>query len=140
MTITFNKIKPNKVLSKDYGDKAIDNYIKFEQTEISEPISDLIQENEKLKREPHQQRFNNKHNLSIDQKISDEIIRLNEENKKLRACIEFYAKIENWYDVEEIQGSDRRTIRKDGEDLFDELNYHTIYGGKLARQVLREIE
>jgi hypothetical protein len=32
----------------------------------------IAEENESLKKELHQQKFNNEHNLSIDQKVSDE--------------------------------------------------------------------
>lgn len=45
----------------------------------------LIEVMEKLERELYQQRFNNKHNLSIDQKISDEIERLRNVNKELES-------------------------------------------------------
>lgn len=38
---------------------------------------------ENLREELYQQRFNNKNNLSIDQKISDEIFRLRDENRRL---------------------------------------------------------
>ena len=65
---------------------------------------------------------------------------MKEENKRLRKCVEFYANKENWYDIEEIEGSDRRTISHDSEDLFNELNYHIICGGKLARKTLEELK
>ena len=52
---------------------------------------------DKLERELEQQRFNNKHNLSIDQKISDQVAELEKENKKYREALGF---IENWNEVD----------------------------------------
>ncbi len=46
----------------------------FRLQEVS--LENLKTENEKLKRELHQQKFNNEHNLSIDQQVSDELKRL----------------------------------------------------------------
>lgn len=50
-----------------------------------EDRNNFVEVIEKLKRELHQQRFNNKHNLSIDQKVSDEIERLRNVNKELES-------------------------------------------------------
>jgi uncharacterized protein Usg len=47
-------------------------------------LIEFIDEVESLKNDLWQQRFNNKHNLSIDQKISDEIMRLKAENEELK--------------------------------------------------------
>ena len=44
----------------------------------------LYEKIEQLEKDLEQQRFNNKHNLSIDQKVSDEIARLKSENAKLK--------------------------------------------------------
>lgn len=55
------------------------------------------EERDKLKAELSQQRFNNKHNLSIDQKVTDEMERLRAENKKLEK------QAEQWYDEYEKQ-------------------------------------
>jgi hypothetical protein len=48
---------------------------------------DIIYLDNKIKRleaELHQQKFNNKHNLSIDQQIADKILSLEQENQILR--------------------------------------------------------
>jgi len=44
-------------------------------------------ENMKLKAELKQQKFNNKHNLSIDQEVADRIKFLEERNKELRRLL-----------------------------------------------------
>lgn len=68
------------------------------------------------------------------------IKKLQEENKKLRECVEFYADKLNWYDNTQINGSDQKAIFKDSEDcLIKSINKHIIIGGKRARQVLKEI-
>ena len=68
------------------------------------------------------------------------IKKLQEENKKLRECVEFYADKLNWYDNTQINGSDQKAIFKDSEDcLIKSINKHIIIGGKRARQVLNEI-
>lgn len=46
-------------------------------------LIELQDKNKKLERELDQQRFNNKHNLSIDQKIADKILSLEQENQIL---------------------------------------------------------
>mgnify|MGYP003395789846 CR=1 FL=1 len=48
---------------------------------------DLESTIEKLEAELSQQRFNNKHNLSIDQIIADKITELEKENERLRAMV-----------------------------------------------------
>ena len=47
------------------------------------PLTQLHEEIEKLKKELHQQKFNNKHNLSIDQSVSDKIKDLEGKREKL---------------------------------------------------------
>lgn len=51
---------------------------------MANSIKEWLNEIESLKVELEQQKFNNKHNLSIDQQISDELLRLREDNSKLR--------------------------------------------------------
>jgi len=46
-------------------------------------IDKLEKENKELKAELEQQRFNNKHNLSIDQKVADRIKELEKSNETL---------------------------------------------------------
>ena len=46
---------------------------------------------EELEKELHQQRFNNKHNLSIDQTVADKIKELEAREKKLIECLELAA-------------------------------------------------
>ena len=52
-------------------------------------IEHLEQEVAKLTKELEQQKFNNKHNLSIDQQVSDKIDRLRKENEKLKDLLKF---------------------------------------------------
>lgn len=68
------------------------------------------------------------------------IKKLQEENKKLVECVEFYADKLNWYDNTQINGSDQKAIFKDSEDcLIKSIDKHIVIGGKRARQVLKEI-
>lgn len=53
---------------------------------LSDKVRCLELRNKELQRELYQQRFNNKHNLSIDQKISDEIAELQE---KLDSAVKY---------------------------------------------------
>ena len=63
--------------------------------------------------------------------------KLQDENSKLRDCVEFYAKQSNWMgyhrDVDVIRSCDCEPTKAD-EDGFD-----IILGGKRARQVLKEL-
>ena len=64
-----------------------------------------------------------------------------DENAKLRECVEFYADKLNWYDNTQINGSDQKAIFKDSEDcLIKSIDKHIVIGGKRARQVLKELE
>lgn len=58
---------------------------------------------EKMKSELHQQCFNNEHNLSIDQKVADEIKKLEEENEELREDLEWALMLLRWDHDREIQ-------------------------------------
>lgn len=64
-----------------------DHVEKINDQKIASLINGAARDNEminKLHRELEQQRFNNEHNLSIDQKIADEIKNLKQENKELK--------------------------------------------------------
>jgi len=56
----------------------------MEHSKVSELIQDCREEITKLEAELAQQRFNNEHNLSIDQKVSDEMVKLKAENEMMR--------------------------------------------------------
>lgn len=62
----------------------ISDHVKFMQS--IESHNDKIIKN--LQEELRQQRFNNEHNLSIDQKVSDEIAKLKEQVKVLKEACE----------------------------------------------------
>lgn len=57
---------------------------------VYDHMHSLTAENEKLKRELHQQRFNNENNLSIDQKVADEIAKLKRIVEVLEPVVEDY--------------------------------------------------
>lgn len=67
---------------------AYDEYYRKEPITTDYPkhigIASRDAEIDQLKKELHQQRFNNAHNLSIDQKVSDEIANLKLENEILK--------------------------------------------------------
>lgn len=87
-----------------------------------------------LNKELEQQRFNNKHNLSIDGAISDKITELEERLKEAVEVIGFYASKIRWngrfsyYD---------KIHRDDIEQTDDEANIY--HGGKRAREFLQKI-
>jgi hypothetical protein len=54
---------------------------------------------DELEKELHQQRFNNKHNLSIDQKIADKI---ESQRKEIDELVNSFGKIENYLERGEI--------------------------------------
>jgi hypothetical protein len=57
---------------------------------------DLVRK--RLKAELDQQRFNNEHNLSIDQAVSDEIESLRAINTEMQACLEFEYRVSAFFD------------------------------------------
>lgn len=85
---TYDLIKKKdeeiKVLTEklEASKKQFDHDVIFK-TDMTMMIVDMNRKIKNLERELDQQRFNNKHNLSIDQKISDEIFKLKEENQIL---------------------------------------------------------
>jgi len=81
----------------------------------------------------HQQRFNNHHNLSVDQKVSDQVAELEKESKKYREALEFYADKDNWRHLGVKRGN--RFIRIDDMEMID---CSGKWGGKRARQALNK--
>jgi len=61
---------------------------------------------------------------------------LQAENAKLRKCVEFYSNTDNW--LEEKDRNNLYTIIK--EDASDDYCDYLRFGGKRARQVLKELE
>lgn len=95
-----------------------------------EKIKDI--EIESLKRELKQQRFNNEHNLSIDQKIADKIQKQAEVIERLKDALWFYAATSSW-------GGDNRLGSDIDESDCDYIEkWHELIGGKRARQALEE--
>jgi predicted RNase H-like nuclease (RuvC/YqgF family) len=98
-----------------------------------------------LKAELEQQKFNNKHNLSIDQEVSDEIVRLKAELelsqrnvKILTDALNFYSSVRNWELASDPQGNQAKCIIDpvDHEELEDNWGDVEWVGGKRARAAL----
>jgi len=77
-----------KNFTKEYLASYASELLSLQETDIIQ----LEKEITSLKAELAQQRFNNENNLSIDQKVSDELTRLKEENEMMRVGLEFYKK------------------------------------------------
>lgn len=76
------------------------------------------------------------------QSLESEIKQLKKGNEKLRTCVEFYADKRSWsyYGIDEwsqkISGISSDTEMLDGKEGYVSIKY---YGGKLARQTLKEL-
>ena len=70
-----------------------------------------------------------------DEMLIATVDKLREENRKLVNALKFYADTDNW--LEEKNRNNLYTIIKD--DASDDYNDALRFGGKLARQVLKEI-
>ena len=68
-------------------------------------------------------------------KTSQNNFKLQAENAKLRKCVEFYSNTDNW--LEEKNRNNLYTIIK--EDASDDYCDYLRFGGKRARQVLKEL-
>ena len=66
-----------------------------------------------------------------------EIDQLQAENKKLRACTEFYGEVFNWRDSGQDYG--HGTIKPDDKEDLSEDDRVRLFAGKRARQCLREL-
>ena len=104
---------------------------------------------ESLKAELEQQKLNNKHNLSIDQEVSDEIVRLKAELelsqksvKILTDALSFYSSVRNWELASDPQGNQAKCIIDpvDHEELEDNWGDVEWIGGKRARAALAKME
>ena len=72
------------------------------------------------------------------ERLEDSIKKLKAENEKLKKCVEFYSEVFNWRDSGQYYG--HGTIKTDDkEDLSDDDRVR-LFGGKRARQVLKELE
>ncbi|MCP3873366.1 MAG: hypothetical protein GY699_09465 [Desulfobacteraceae bacterium] len=121
-----------KLITDNYGGEHKEAHVAV--FKMDETIKDLSKENEELEQI-------NQNNLELF-KIKDNIIRgLRRNSEKLRECVEFYADKDNW-------GSDSKSLH-DGFSCFDIILYDFSqsdtelmrkYGGKLARQTLKELE
>ena len=65
-------------------------------------------------------------------KIEEQLKKLKQDNEKLRECVEFYAKKDNWVSVR---------IKNDFLTGINMINQRDLFyvGGKKARQTLKEI-
>lgn len=68
--------------------------------------------------------------------LSDKCEKLEAENAKLRECVEFYANFMNYLNLPEYGD---RIFRTAVFSDMEEINEFTKYGGKRARQVLKEL-
>ena len=68
--------------------------------------------------------------------LAHHIFKIEAENAKLRKCVEFYSNTDNW--LEEKDRNNLYTIIK--EDASDDYCDYLRFGGKRARQVLKELE
>ena len=134
-----NEAQMDEEKAKAYNDNFKDHFLDWEKLEISKDgfstAWDLQQEKiDKLEKELAQQKFNNAHNLSIDQSVADEIKKLNEIINIQSDAIEFYADIEN-YKIVETRLDLYPTVIGDCGFVS---NLYT--GGKLARKAKAEVE
>lgn len=91
--------------------------------------------------------FETKYNRvnEINKKYVDDVWRkhtakLEAENTRLREALEFYSKITNWYDSNEVTGLNHCSIWKDSEDVeIKSIKRHIVVGGRRARQTLKEL-
>lgn len=70
------------------------------------------------------------------ERLEDNIKKLQTENAKLRKCVEFYSNTDNW--LEEKDRNNLYTIIK--KDASDDYCDYLRFGGKRARQVLKELD
>jgi hypothetical protein len=105
---------------------------------LKETNSELETKVDELERELEQQRFNNKHNLSIDQGVADRMAMLESQNKIMKEALEFYAAIKNWHWGE----YDRMGVCNSDADKAESIipGVHHKIGGKRAREALRKLE
>lgn len=68
------------------------------------------------------------------------IEKLQKENEKLRESLSFYAAKSNWWDLEEDAYCCTRITDEDTYKQDDKASSHFIFGGKLARETLKQLE
>ncbi len=71
-------------------------------------------------------------------KTSQYNFKLQAENDKLKECVEFYGEVFNWRDSGQDYG--HGTIKPDDKEDLSEDDRVRLFGGKRARQVLKELE
>ena len=88
-----------------------------------------------------QERFSNGNSSLLN--LCGEIQKLQTENEKLRACVEFYAKEDNWHRTNKtifsgIKASDIELAKN--KEVAQVYYKNLEVGGKCARQILRELK
>ena len=86
--------------------------------------------------------INQRINSVMNDYVSD-IKTLETENKKLKACVEFYADPNKWLSREQWDVGEGTCLANDKElvnHLYEGSSYNSELGGKCARQCLKELE
>ena len=81
---------------------------------------------------------NRPHSCNCDCGAGDKIQLLENQNTKLKKCVEFYAEHDNWHDIRDNCNINFQTITDESDFVYG--NVGQMYAGETARETLREIE